>query len=505
MLLLFPYTAPAAIGPVIIAGVDRLIDPGWEVTRAANNRAVLRASLLSEDGAYRPALDEEVVVKYAVPSSSGGMGPFLLFSGGGVDYDYEFAGFINGLEEAGLKDNVEYPIRTQINATDYHQLAERRIINTPIPTGTLKSMLQVIVDYLPGVTLDPAQADGPVLEDQDFNDVKTRDVLDALTTQAGGYVWEITENKILRAFLPGTFPAPFDIDTTTQHLITGVRVTPTREGYANRVIVRTEHNRRAIAEHASALTNPWEMLVKAPESTPDPTLQAIADSILAISLAGQKRVQYTTLERGLRPGQTQIINLASRNINNTFLIQEVRTRHRSGDVTTPFIERTVTAVEGLSVRAGYRDTYKKWNGGSGQSVAGGFAGATVGGAKSIYFLGGSGVEAVSSPTPTWVPVQGGPLSGQGSAQVQIDTVSRGSVAAVITVRLRAMTAGITVKARLFDVTDNVACPGESTIVTGTAWATRVFSTTLTAGSHFYELQLLPGSANEPVYGWGYLE
>lgn len=505
MLLLFPSAPTAAVGPVIIGGFDRLIDPGWEVTRAANNRAALRASILSEDGSYRPALDEEVTIQYPLPAGEGGgMGPFLLFGGnpgGGVEI--EFAGFITGLEEAGLKDNVDYPIRTSIQAADYNALSERRHVSETLPAGTLKSMLQVIVGYLPGIALDGAQVDGPMLSGQKFEDVKVKDVLDALTTQAGGYVWEINDLKLLRAYQPGTFPAPFNIDANTK-TVTGVRVTPTREGYANRVIVRTEHGRRAVAEHPSALTTPWELLVSAPESTPTPALQTIADSILAISLATLKRVQYTTLELGLRPGQTQVINLPSRNINNTFIIQEVRARHRSGDTVNYWIERTVTAVEGLTVRSGWRDTYKQWNRGGGPSVAGGWSGAPAS-ARSVFFLGGSGVEAVSSPTPTWVPVQGGATPGTGSAQVQIDTIARGTIAAVVTARVRAMAAGVSVKVRLYDVTDGLACPGESLEVTGTNWQTVTFTTSLTAGSHFYELQALPGSANQSVFVWGYLE
>jgi hypothetical protein len=91
-------------------------------------------------------------------------------------------------------------------------------------------------------------------------------------------------------------------------------------------------------------------------------------------------------------------------------------------------------------------------------------------------------------------------------QVQINTVPRGTTAGTVVVRLRAFSAGVSVKARLYDVTDSVACAGESAPVTSTSWQTVTFSTTLTSGSHFYELQLLPGAANEDVFAaGGYVE
>ena len=89
-------------------------------------------------------------------------------------------------------------------------------------------------------------------------------------------------------------------------------------------------------------------------------------------------------------------------------------------------------------------------------------------------------------------------------EVSIDTVPRGTLSADVTVQLRALDAGVTVKARLYDVTAAAACPGTSSTVTSTSWTTVTFTATLTAGSHRYKLQVLPGSANADVGAIGYL-
>lgn len=473
----------AAAGPVRIAGIDRLIDPNWEVTSQANGRAALNCRILSEDGTYRPAIDDEIIIE--------------------EDGYIEFAGFITATLEEGFHD-LDLPIVTDIDAGDYNALAARRYVTTSIPAGsTLKAALQAIVPFIPHVTLHPGQVDGPVVGAFDWEDVKTEDVLNELVALLPGWVWEVNTSKQLRMVESSTQAAPFNIDATTK-TINKVTVEPTRDGYANRVIVKTKTVRKT-AEDSSALTNPWELIVTAPDTTTDTALQALADSILAQSLPALKRIHYSTREPGLRPGQTQVINLPVRNVNNTFLITDVVSRSGDGG---DYIERAVTAVEGLVTKTGWRDTYKKWNAGGttigGAVASGGGAGLT----RFAYFLGGSGVEAVQSATPDWVPVCGGPIPGTGSVQVQINTVPRGTTQALITARLRAYKAGVSVKARLWDVTDSIPCPGESlTVVTDAdlKWKTVTFTVTLTPGSHFYELQLLPGAPNEAVYGVAYVE
>lgn len=478
--LLIGLGAPdAPVGPVRIAGIDRLINPNWQVIRQANGRAALRCSILSEDGSYRPHVDDEIIIT--------------------EDGEIEFAGFITAAPEEGFRD-LDVPIVTSIDAGDYNALTERLYVTASIPAGsTLKTALQAISPFIPGgVVLHPSQVDGPVVGEFAWEDVKTDVVLKELSDLLPGWAWEVNTSKQFRFFEVGTEAAPFNITSATV-TINKVKVEPTREGFANRVIVRTAAGARKTAEDSSALTNPWELVVTAPDNTTDAALQALADSILAQTLPTLKRITYQTREPGLRPGQTQVINLPVRNVNNTFLITDVVSRAGDGD----YIERTVTAVEGLVLKTGWRDTYKRWN--AGGTTIGGATGGSAGLTRFAYFLGGSGIEAVQSATPTWVPVCGGPTPGSGSVQVQVNTVPRGTTQAVITARLRAFSPGVSVKARLWDVTDSIPCPGESLSVTGQTWQTVTFTATLTPGSHMYELQLLPGAAGAPVYGVAYLE
>lgn len=512
MLLLFPSSAPTVIPGFVLTidGVEKKMLRDWEIHATANGRSVMRFRVIGFDynaepatvsggfllslvfmqavsvggeTTYRPSLDEEVI--------------FM------EDGEVLFGGLIEGLSEAGVGDVGLEKIVTTVIARDFNTLATRRYFSGTIPAGTLRDALEDVVAYIPGgVVLDPAQVAGPSLTGMHFDDVKVDEVLNYLTTLTG-YIWEITPNKLLRMYIPGTLTAPFNITVPNSKAIGDVTVEPTRQDYANRVIVRTgRHRKQADDLVEQAERDVWEVLVAAPDDTPEAAAQALADSYLARSTPMLKKLKYRTREKGVLPGQTQIVNLPTRNVNNTFLINDVVMRPL-GDVSS--ILREVTATEGLVYQTGWRETYKRWNG-SAATVAGavGFGGTLN--ERNVYPLGGSGVEFVTSPLPDWVPVQGGTIPGSGSVQVQVNTAARGTTSALVTVRLRAMHAGISVKARLFDVTDSVAVPGESASVVSTDWQTVTFAVTLTPGSHFYELQLLPGAANEPVAGaGGYLE
>lgn len=230
--------------------------------------------------------------------------------------------------------------------------------------------------------------------------------------------------------------------------------------------------------------------------------QAIADSLLARRATNERKCYYRTFTNGLIPGQLQTIVSSKRNISGSWIITDIE-EHDS--LETQFA-RDVTLVEGTVYRGSWRDDYST---NSGVGVVGSGSGGTVsptGAAIASYFLGGSGLEAAQSPVPTWVPASGGGVIGQGAIQVRINTALRGITSAKITARLRlASSASVSVRARLYDVTTGVACPGGSDLVTSTTWTTVVFDVGLTAGIKDYELQLLPGAANQDVFGVGYLE
>jgi hypothetical protein len=460
-----------------INGIVKEMQPGWTINTKANGRASFRFQNLSSDGLYRPAIDQEVVLK--------------------EDGVTVFGGFIMTPSESGLANLPVTPIVTTVEATDYHQLAQRRYVSATIPAGTLKAALQVIVTYLPGATLDATQVDGPALAELVYADVKTEEVLNHLTDLTG-YIWRLSATKVLKMYATGSLVAPFNITEANGFAEGDVTVEPTRESYANRVIVRNESSRKT-AEDASAAANPWELLVTAPDTLSATAMQDLANAILSQRLPTLKRVRYRSYQSGLEPGMTQTIDLPKRNLLNTFLITDIVTR----DFGPLLIARDVTALEGLVYQTGWRETYRKWNsGGTVVAGAGGSGGSTT---RYAYFLGGNGIDATRSATPTWMPASGGKTIGQGAVQVQINTVPRGTLSAVVSVRLRALEAGVTVKARLYDVTAGAPCVGESAVVTSTVWEWTTFAVTLNAGSHIYELQVLPGTANKDVLGVGYVE
>lgn len=471
------------IEDVLINGVSKEMLNGWRLSSPANGRASFQFDVLSRGGAYRPALDDQV----------------LLTRGS----DRLFGGFITDLRERGVGNEWLPDIVTEVTTIDFNVLADRRVMTATIPSGTLKDTLTIVVSFLDGVTLDTTQVLGPVLPAMVYTDVKVVDMLNGLTTLSGGFVWAIDANKVLRMFEPGTEPAPFNIVSPSADALGDVTVQPTRATYANRVIVKNATLRKQADDVAEqALRGVWEVVFSAPDETAEDALQAMADTALAQSTPMLKQVVYTTERAGLKPGQSQTITLANRNVNNTFLITEVNLSQFEAGV----YRYQVTAIEGLVYQTGWRETYRNWNSGGSTNIAGGSGGGSAAPpSRYAYFLGGNGVDATRSPTPTWVPASGGGAVGQGAIQVQLNTVVRRTTAATITARIRALDAGVSVKARLYDVTDSVACAGESALVVNTQWETVVFNATLTPGSHLYELQLLPGLADAEVMGTGYLE
>lgn len=466
--------------PVPAADVMR----DWEITRTANGRALFKVDILSEDGSFRPALDDELYVE--------------------EDGTTEFGGEISRALERGIGGSG--PGLAIINETECHDFNDRfnrRFVTATLAAGsTVKQAAQAILPFLPGVTLDVAQVDGPAMPEFVWNDVLAGDCTKQVCEAAGGWIGEIDEDEVFRIFEPGTIAAPFNITLENQRALGDITVEPTREGYANHVIVRNATFRKtASAPGYNPATNAREMLVIVPDETPEDTVQATAVTLLARAQVQLKRVTYSTDQDGVRPGMTQVITYSPRNLNNTFLITDVVTRELGGGNKM----HDVSAIEGLVYQTGWRETWRQVLGGNGNTLV-----VSSGGSTSIRYavpLGGTGVDAVtpSDGVDGWVPASGGdPVHGTSPFQAQLNTLTRGGQAATVTGRVRAEDAGVGVKARLFDVTDGVACPGESALVVDTAWQTVTFGTTLTPGSHFYEVQLWSDTAGAWVRGAGFI-
>lgn len=460
-----------------INGSAAAIGDGVKISAPANGRATLSCVITATSPAGLPAKDQAIVIT--------------------EDATTIFSGTITNVRVGGIAGHPTTELWADITAADNNALATRRnLIAQTITAGmTLKDALLVVVDYLPGVTLSGSQADGPTLAGGVTTSAWRADGwLDYLTKETG-WLWRIDNSKVLSMYEPGTWTALFDVIDGDGHADGDVEVEPQQTDYANRVLVLgASGTLLGDAIDAAHATNPWEKLVESPDTTDQTALDALAAAILAASLVELKQVTYTTLQTGVLPGMTQTITLAARGINNTFLVTEVNIEQHGN-----FALRRVTAVEGVVYKTGWREQTRELFGGGGSglsSLAGVTAGGGSGPTRFFYFLGGSGVQYVQDPTPTWVDAS--PM------EVTIDTVPRGTLSADVTVQLRALDAGVTVKARLFDVTANAACPGTSSTITSTNWTTTTFTATLTAGSHRYKLQLLPGSANADVGAIGYL-
>jgi hypothetical protein len=393
------------------------------------------------------------------------------------------------------------PRVVEITAHSGAVFAERRVVNLVLGPGTLKSALQQLIPYLSpyGVTLDPNQADGPNVGPIPVSYGTVRSALDALSA-ASGWRWDINPHYRL-SMRASAQAAPWgSLTEDSTSIIRGdAQVTRTQQDYANRVLVRYNHD-QALAEANDAAGQAqyglWEAVLSAPDVTEASVAQAIADQYLARHNSIRVELLYRTLKPGLRAFQAQTAVLPSRGLaSDPVVIREVRCRHVAGEV----VEREVTAV---SVLAGeWRDVYRAWAGTGGSAVIGGGGG---GGSQDVaarwVFLGGSASESTLADSTAWRPAS--PFT------VDIAVGSAAAQSAVVTALVRSSASGgPTVTVRLFNVTDGIAV-GTSSPVTAQGWATWVkvrFVVTLTMGTRTYRLELQSSVANVELAAWAYLE
>lgn len=241
----------------------------------------------------------------------------------------------------------------------------------------------------------------------------------------------------------------------------------------------------------------WETVISSPETTSQALADVLSAAYLAVHLPTPDIVHYETYALGVRPGQTQTITAATRNVNNTFLITDVSSV--SSDAEGLRVRRHVTAIESLLVQAASRwqDTYKAWGSGSTSAAA------TTGGATTIiqvkgavYGFGGSEIEAVKAPAAA-------AYTAANSVLRRVNTATRGSTTGTVYVRLRA-SAG-TVTARLRNVSDG-ATAGTSSTVDSTTWVTVSFAVSLTPGAKDYGIELSGSVENARLaLGSGFME
>lgn len=254
----------------------------------------------------------------------------------------------------------------------------------------------------------------------------------------------------------------------------------------------------ALTNSVTATTSPSaadlvELVFSHPEVRDTATAQALADGYLVRSLVEPQEIRYKTRTAGLHPGQKQNIVESRRNINGDCLITAV-------DITANgnALWYEVTAVEGLVIAPDYRDTFRGWNGGG--SGAGISASLSGGGGSSTtltapVFLGGTDTASIPmAASPDYVDVWN-----------SLPFYCTADFVGTVRVWLWARDAGVTVTARLRNVTDSTTV-GTSSGVTATTRPSspQTFNVSLVSGKE-YRLQVISGTASKSAYGIGSLE
>ena len=162
-----------------------------------------------------------------------------------------FAGLIDTVTEQAATSKTDVPSQLYaITAADFNAIADWRYIDgISGPTETLKYALTALVAYMPGVTLNPAQVDGPVLPQRTYSLAKVSQVLDEFTTITG-FVWNVDYAGVLTMWDPGVVSAPFDILDSNAYAIGEITVEPIATEYATTVLLLCgDSSQRAVADN----------------------------------------------------------------------------------------------------------------------------------------------------------------------------------------------------------------------------------------------------------------
>jgi len=205
-----------------INGTERELRTGtMNCQLVINGRDVFSCEVLSDGGAYRPALGDTLKWK--------------------EDGTYKFGGLIELVEETGADGQPIDDIANRVTAVAYNVYFERRHITETFTAGmTVADVATVLVNnYLDdyGVTLDPSQATGDTLTaDLVVDGEKLSEFLDRFTT-ATGYYAKIDPAKQFRMFTAGDVAAPVNVVDGDGHHVGDIRVTRIRESQRPNTII----------------------------------------------------------------------------------------------------------------------------------------------------------------------------------------------------------------------------------------------------------------------------
>lgn len=111
-----------------------------------------------------------------------------------------------------------------------------------------------------------------------------------------------------------------------------------------------------------------ESLVDVKEAMPLEAAQDLADALVADISPVLTRVKYETNTEGIRPGLAQTVTISKRNVDDSFIVQDVRMSWEANESNLDNLMRyRVELASGSGVKGNFRDTYKAWLGGGRRS------------------------------------------------------------------------------------------------------------------------------------------
>lgn len=479
-----------AAGTISVGGSTRKLKTNsLHVVEGINGRSTLRAGIVSLDGSYIPDTDDEVVLE---DDSSN-----MLFKGVVTEPE----------EEWQAQGDA---VITMITAEDNSALAGRRRVKASTTGGISgRDAIDYLVDnYLAtyGVTRDTSMPEGATLGALSYDYATVTEVLNDIVRLAASesWLWRIDEDKVLKAWEPGAsaLPCPWSISASSPKIVGDIKITRSRDKYANKVILvygdgtSTPATVTAEDEDEQTAHGIYEVAIQAAGPFDETTAQAVADAYLAQLLVRPRQIKFRTQEAGARAGQTLSVNLPVRNLNADFLITEVETTDFDG----VHLFFDITAIEGGQFASSWKDTYRAWSGSGSSGVVqvGGASIVTSVVGRASYFLGGSGIAGQQSAGPSVI-------NAVGYIDVMLDsTALPGGTSVTAVVQCKTASAGVSVTPQVYNVT-TAAVAGTGSAVTGTSWTTVTFSITVTSGQNNYRLRMTPGTANVDCFCLGYLE
>ena len=204
-----------------IAGADKtslLRVETLQIQGRLNQRNRMSLQLTDTTGAYRPAVNAEVIV-----------------SDGATRY---FGGFIDSFSEELTIDGNQTALTYDVEAVSYDALADRRLVaaSYETPGQTLFDIVDdIVTNTMAGDGLTTTNVStGPVIDRIKFNYVSAAAVFDELANLSG-FAWWVDENKNLFFKARTSIAAPFVVSQTNAR---NVSISKTTENYRNKQFIR---------------------------------------------------------------------------------------------------------------------------------------------------------------------------------------------------------------------------------------------------------------------------